>query len=51
MGTGYLGLAATFDDHGGDDQATLRHPPNVAPSTYTYVLKQQVDCAAERGAM
>jgi hypothetical protein len=40
VGPGDLRLAATLDDNGGDDQASLRHPPNVAPSTYAYVLKQ-----------
>jgi hypothetical protein len=32
-------LAATLDDNSGDDQASLRHPPNVAPSSYADVLR------------
>ena len=34
-----FGSATALDDDGGDDQASLRHPPNVAPSTYAYVLR------------
>jgi hypothetical protein len=44
--TSHLRLAAALDDDGGDDQTSLRHPPNVAPinlfrcldTSYSYVL-------------
>jgi hypothetical protein len=32
-------LTTTFNDDGGDDQTSLRHPPNMGRSTYADVLR------------
>jgi hypothetical protein len=39
IGARDLGLAAAFDDDGGDDQASLRHPLKRHPGTYSDVLR------------
>jgi hypothetical protein len=39
---GHLGLAATLDDDGGDDQASLRHQLTLGRSPYSDVLRHAI---------
>jgi hypothetical protein len=40
--TGDLRLRASFDDNGGDDEASLRHSPYISPTHYADVLRHPV---------